>query len=72
VKKGPTSTPVSSVSSPPLYVPPTGDAPLDEIEQALVRALVAVIVEELRVEAVAAPAVPDQGRPIVPSREPVA
>jgi hypothetical protein len=31
-----------------LYVPPTGDEPLDEIEQALVRALVSAIVKELR------------------------
>jgi hypothetical protein len=33
------------------YEPPTGDEPLDAIEQALVRALVAVILRERREEA---------------------
>ncbi len=36
-----------------LYVPPSGDEPLDDIELALVRALVGIIVRELREEAVA-------------------
>jgi hypothetical protein len=30
----------------PVYVPPTGDEPLDEIEQAIVRAMVAIITRE--------------------------
>jgi hypothetical protein len=37
----------------PLYVPPTGDEPLDAIELALVRALVGIIVRDIREEAVA-------------------
>jgi hypothetical protein len=42
----------------PVYVPPAvdSDAPLDPIEQALVRALVRIVVRELRQKATAAEA----------------
>ena len=46
------TTPVAepSSSSQSLYVRPEGDAPLDAVEQALVRALVNVFLREIREE----------------------
>jgi hypothetical protein len=37
-----------TTSALPLYEPPTGDEPLDDIEQALVRALVPILVRKVR------------------------
>jgi hypothetical protein len=49
-------------SSQRLYVPPAGDdAPLDEIEKVLVRALVSAIVKELRT-----PTLTDQPEQVIP------
>jgi hypothetical protein len=45
----------------PRYVPPAGDEPLDEIELALVRALVEIIAKDIRNEQAAAEAAAREG-----------
>jgi hypothetical protein len=52
----------------PPYVPPTGDEPLDAIEQALVKALTAIIVRQLREEATVVHARPSEAAGNLPDQ----